>query len=93
MEGSAVQLDTVSYQLASLETRARDEETETIVSWFNKLSFSSKQADTLSGVQPGTGTWFLTHGTVLDWIKGDTSVLWCPGIRKTPLNDLNFRMP
>lgn len=65
-----------------MQLERRDEEFEKILSWLSPVSFQDKQADVLQSVQPGTGKWFLESDKFRNWLSGDASLLWCPGIRK-----------
>jgi hypothetical protein len=69
-------------QVESLETRHRDDDSEKILTWISPVSFGSKQAAVLDGVQAGTGQWLLQDTAFLDWAQGRVAMLWCPGIRK-----------
>lgn len=72
----------IGKQVEALEIRHRDDDSEKILTWISPISFRSKQAAVLDGVQPGTGQWLLQDTAFLDWTRGEVSMLWCPGIRK-----------
>lgn len=74
-------VDLVSKHLDDMDLKRRDDEAEKVLSWISSSSFQAKQADVLQSVEPGTGRWFLEERRFCDWLTGDLSSLWCPGIR------------
>lgn len=49
------------------------------------LNFKSIHSETFQNREDGTGQWFLDSKIFKDWHDGCLEVLWCPGIRETPL--------
>jgi hypothetical protein len=76
-------LGMIGERLGDLDTARRDEETEKILLWISPISFRSKQADMIEGVQAGTGRWLLQDKVFLGWVRGDVNTLWSPGMRTT----------
>ena len=64
------------------KSRALSSEERAIIKSLCPLEFLSKQNDTLSRRQEGTGRWFLESFEFRAWVDTSGSVLWCPGIRK-----------
>ncbi|KAL8820153.1 MAG: hypothetical protein Q9223_001570 [Gallowayella weberi] len=50
------------------------------LTWLSPLEFYSKQNDSLSRHQAGTGRWLLDSTEFSSWVDGDQRVLWCPGM-------------
>ena len=80
---SNLKLDVIGKRIQSLENKRQDDDSEKILAWVSPISFRSRQADVLEGLQQGTGKWFLEDDRFLSWINGEVQTLWCPGIRKT----------
>jgi hypothetical protein len=50
-----------------------------VIEWISDSDFWVKQNDTFQRHQKGTGKWFLSDPKFLNWVYGNTNVLWCPG--------------
>jgi len=70
------------------ETRLQEQDSRTIVAWLSPLNFCMKQNEYFSRRQLGTGEWFLETPKFKAWMNGETSVLWCPGMRIAMFNEL-----
>lgn len=66
------------------QTKLKDEEdlNERILLWLSPFPFHKQHDAILETVQAGTGGWFMKHEKVCNWLEGNISMLWCPGIRK-----------
>ena len=62
--------------------RALISEERDLLDWLSPLEFFSKQIDTLSRRQQGTGRWLLESNEFRRWLEDAGRVLWCPGIRE-----------
>ncbi|CAG8961467.1 hypothetical protein HYFRA_00013919 [Hymenoscyphus fraxineus] len=65
-----------------------DEKTQTILNWMSTLDHNSKQEETFSRREEGTGLWLFETQEFNDWVNGKNKVLWAsggPGAGKTIL--------
>jgi len=61
------------------------EENQKILAWISRLSFEATHRDMLSKRHPGTGEWLLASEEFREWkddLLNQSSILWCPGIRR-----------
>lgn len=88
-------MGSISNSIAQLSTAHKqvteplfNEKKQAALEWLSSASFASKQTDTFSMSQEGTGKWFLEEEMFKAWCEGDNRVLCCQGIRKTLLQGL-----
>jgi hypothetical protein len=62
----------------------RDEEIEKILCSLSNMNFKGVQIDVQSKCLPGTGQWIFKESKFDQWLNGDISVLWCPGMGMFP---------
>ena len=74
---SKIYLNQEQEKLRALASEERD-----VIKWLSPLDFSSKQNDSLSRRQEGTGQWLLETVEFRSWLDAAGRVLWCPGIRE-----------
>ncbi|KAL8800853.1 MAG: hypothetical protein Q9182_004873 [Xanthomendoza sp. 2 TL-2023] len=72
-----VQYDQTQAALRQLEVEERN-----VLTLLSPLEFYSKQNDSLSRHQAGTGRWLFDSTEFGAWVDGDLRVLWCPGMRE-----------
>lgn len=59
------------------------EQRQSIAGWLTQLDFKSRQHDTFSRREEGTGEWLLESREFKRWVENPGKTLWCPGIRKS----------
>ncbi|MCJ1464603.1 hypothetical protein MMC07_003216 [Pseudocyphellaria aurata] len=83
------QLGKASANVSALVSAQDDEYLSKVYSWLSPLAgtFEKKQLETfnLKGRQDGTGKLLLSKKKFHEWLSGEGTTLWCPGIRKTVL--------
>ncbi|KAJ7573206.1 hypothetical protein C8J56DRAFT_840580 [Mycena floridula] len=70
------------------DDKERAKQQEEFLQWISPLDFHSTQTATFGRHTVGTGTWLLQDSRFLDWLQGNTRLLWCcgdPGVGKTIL--------
>lgn len=81
VDGLAVIVERISQGQEIDANRKLDKQHQAIVEWLSSLDFASKQADIISRRVRGTGGWLLECQEFLEWRKGTSQIVWCPGIR------------
>jgi hypothetical protein len=67
-----------------------DQESRDILDWLSPLNFWTKQDDTFSRKEGGTGEWIFEEPAFNAWLIGAERMLWCPGIRMFDAPMLRF---
>ena len=77
-----------------LEDASPDYRPHVIANWLSSLDFRERLTDFLEKRTEGTGQWLLESEPFLDWLAGESRILWCSGIREQPFyNDFTFLHP
>ncbi|KAJ5666742.1 hypothetical protein N7462_011151 [Penicillium macrosclerotiorum] len=70
----------VHRDLESLQNQQREEEMREIIRWLSPLDFEAKHQDIFARHQEGTGQWLLDDDRFVGWERGQSRILWCPGV-------------
>ena len=62
------------------ETRERQQERDTVLSWLTPIDYAAQQQDFIGRRQAGTGQWLLDSVDFQTWLYTDRQTLFCPGI-------------
>ncbi|KAF9890746.1 hypothetical protein FE257_005614 [Aspergillus nanangensis] len=70
----------VHQEVEALENQHRNEEMREIIRWLSPLNFAAKHLDVFARHQEGTGQWLLNDDRFVEWERGSSQIMWCPGV-------------
>lgn len=73
-------IDTVSTKIDRIVDIQHDQNQQAILDWLHPNDYSSQQNDFIASRQEGSGEWILNSDQFQQWIKQETTILFCPGI-------------
>ncbi|TGO51919.1 hypothetical protein BOTNAR_0340g00030 [Botryotinia narcissicola] len=82
------QVTTIGDSFDAIITQQMDKESLKVLKWLSAIDCHSKQRETLSRKQEGTGEWLFRSQEYRNWLSGKNRLLWCsgsPGAGKTVL--------
>lgn len=72
----------INVKLETLLSVRFEEFDDKILQWLSPLNPHATQDDVLRRSQENTGDWFLWSDEFSNWLIGDATTLWCPGLRE-----------
>ncbi|KAK6523259.1 hypothetical protein TWF694_006148 [Orbilia ellipsospora] len=64
----------------TIRSSQEEEENTEILNWLTEVNYGPQQTDYINRRQAGTGQWLLDSAEFLEWARGHTQTLFCPGI-------------